>query len=67
MLNIHEIEKYYPSNLRSFKRFMLREYLQYKILEIVFDGPFADRLIFLGGTCLRIVHGNQRGSLHKNC
>ena len=62
MLNIHEIEKYYPTNLRSFKRFMLREYLQYKILEIVFDGPFADRLIFLGGTCLRIVHGNQRFS-----
>ena len=62
MLNIREIEKYYPAHLHSFKRFMLREYLQYKILEIIFDGPYADRLIFLGGTCLRIVHGNQRFS-----
>lgn len=62
MLDIHEIEKYYPEHLRGFRRFMLREYLQYKILEIVFTGPYADKLIFLGGTCLRIVHGNQRFS-----
>lgn len=62
MLDIHEIEKYYPENLRIFKRFMLREYLQYKILEIVFTGPFAEKLVFLGGTCLRLVHGNQRFS-----
>lgn len=62
MLDIQEIEQYYPENLRIFKRFMLREYLQYKILEIVFNGPFAEKLVFLGGTCLRLVHGNQRFS-----
>ena len=62
MLDIHEIEKYYPEQLRGFRRFILREYLQYKILEIVFNGPHANKLIFLGGTCLRIVHGNQRFS-----
>lgn len=62
MLDLHEIEKYYPEQLRSFRRFILREYLQYKILEIVFNGPHANKLIFLGGTCLRIVHGNQRFS-----
>lgn len=62
MLDIQEIEQYYPKNLRIFKRFMLREYLQYKILEIVFNGPFAEKLVFLGGTCLRLVHGNQRFS-----
>lgn len=62
MLDIQEIEQYYPENLRIFKRFMLREYLQYKILEIVFNGPFAEKLIFLGGTSLRLVHGNQRFS-----
>jgi len=62
MLDIREIEKYYPENLRVFRRFILREYLQYKILEIVFNGPFANKLIFLGGTCLRMVHGNQRFS-----
>lgn len=62
MLDLHEIAQYYPENLRPFRRFLLREYLQYKILEIVFSGPHADKLIFLGGTCLRIVHGNQRFS-----
>ncbi len=62
MLDIKEIEKYYPEQLRGFRRFILREYLQYKILEIVFSGPHANKLIFLGGTCLRIVHGNQRFS-----
>jgi predicted nucleotidyltransferase component of viral defense system len=62
MLSISEIAQYYPENLRVFKRFILREYLQYKILEILFDGPFAEKLIFLGGTCLRLVHQNQRFS-----
>ena len=41
---------------------MLREYLQYKILEIVYASGYANFLCFLGGTCLRIVHGNQRFS-----
>lgn len=62
MLSLEEIEKYYPKNLRSFKRSLLREYLQYKILQIVFDSPYGEKLSFLGGTALRIVHGNTRFS-----
>ena len=41
---------------------MLREYLQYKILELLFTSPFAGKFAFMGGTCLRIVHDNQRFS-----
>lgn len=62
MLNVETLLRYYPEPLRVFKRFILREYLQCRILEILFDGPHADTLAFLGGTCLRIVHGNQRFS-----
>ena len=62
MLNLKEIQNQYPEFLRPFKRFILREYLQYKILEIVFNGPFANKLCFLGGTCLRIIHDQQRFS-----
>lgn len=62
MISIKEIEKYYPENLRPFKRGILREYLQCKILKIVFDTDYAYRLSFLGGTNLRIVHGNTRFS-----
>ncbi|MDA3890762.1 MAG: nucleotidyl transferase AbiEii/AbiGii toxin family protein [Salinivirgaceae bacterium] len=62
MLSLNEIQKYYPANLHGFRSFMLREYLQYKILEIVFESKHADKLCFLGGTCLRIVHNNSRFS-----
>ena len=36
MLTLPEIEKNYPEPLRGFKRFILREYLQHKILQIIF-------------------------------
>jgi len=62
MLPLSEIRPYYPEELQRFPRFLLREYLQYKILEILFESPFANDLCFLGGTCLRIVHGNRRFS-----
>lgn len=62
MLTLPEIEKNYPESLRVFKRFMLREYLQHKILQVIYDSEYANSLTFLGGTCLRIVHGNTRFS-----
>lgn len=62
MLALAEIEKFYPENLRGYKRFILREYLQHKILQIIYESDFATHLSFLGGTCLRIVHGNNRFS-----
>ena len=62
MLTLSEIEKNYAENLRGFKRFMLREYIQHKLLQILFDSEYANELCFLGGTCLRIVHGNTRFS-----
>ncbi|MDR9367317.1 MAG: nucleotidyl transferase AbiEii/AbiGii toxin family protein, partial [Balneolaceae bacterium] len=62
MLTLREIQPFYPENLHRFPRFLLREYLQYKILEIIFESKYATHLCFLGGTCLRIVHGNNRFS-----
>ncbi|RYG46147.1 MAG: nucleotidyl transferase AbiEii/AbiGii toxin family protein [Chitinophagaceae bacterium] len=62
MLTLSEIRPFYPPSLHHQGRFMLREYLQHKILQTVFNSQFADKLVFLGGTCLRIVHGNQRFS-----
>ncbi len=62
MLSLKEIEKFYPGYLHKFKRFLLREYLQHKILEVIFDSRYATKLSFLGGTCLRIIHGNTRFS-----
>jgi Uncharacterized conserved protein len=62
MISINQIEQYYPESLRGFKRNIMREYLQYKILEIIFNSRPAAKLSFLGGTVLRIVHENARFS-----
>lgn len=62
MLRLEELKPYYPESLHNYERFIIREYLQYKILEIVFESPYENKLAFLGGTCLRIVHNNKRFS-----
>jgi len=62
MLDMKQIEAFYPEHLWPFKRNLLREYLQYRILEAVFDSPLADKLMFMGGTCIHIVHGSPRFS-----
>ncbi len=62
MLNLSEILQGYPKELQARPAFILKEYLQYKILEVLFEGPYAAQFCFLGGTCLRLVHGNARFS-----
>jgi len=62
MLDLKNIEKYYPDNEKLFKRNILREYLQYKILEIIFASEYANKLAFIGGTALRIIYQNRRFS-----
>lgn len=62
MLELWHIESFYPEHLRHFKRNILREYLQYKILAVIFSGKYAGKLAFMGGTALHIVHGAGRFS-----
>src|SRR3989339_557536 len=62
MLNLNEIISQFSPYLHDQKRNILREYLQYKILEIIVDSKYANKLSFLGGTALRIVYNNSRFS-----
>lgn len=62
MLSLEHITPFFPETMRKFPRSMLREYLQYKILAQIFDTPVGSKLSFLGGTALRIIHGNARFS-----
>jgi predicted nucleotidyltransferase component of viral defense system len=62
MLDLKQIESFYPEPLRPFRKNLLREYLQYKILEIIFDSKYGGRLCFMGGTAGRIVYANTRFS-----
>lgn len=62
MLEMNQIESFYPEPIRAFKKNILREYLQYKILDIIFSSPYANRFAFMGGTAIRMVHGQSRFS-----
>ena len=62
MMNLEQILVQYSQDMHKFKRALLREYMQYKILEIIFATQYNNKLSFLGGTALRIIHGNTRFS-----
>lgn len=62
MLNLQQIRDQYPENLQGHDKAILREYLQYKILQSIFESNHASQISFLGGTALRIIYGNNRFS-----
>lgn len=62
MLDFSQIQSQYPAPLKRFHKGIFREYLQYNILQGIFESKLADKVSFMGGTALRIVHGNNRFS-----
>src|SRR3990167_7850562 len=62
MINLNNIKQFFPANLQTLERFILREYLQYKILEAISKNKISNKLVFIGGTALRIIYKNQRFS-----
>ena len=62
MLEFNQIKEQYPEQLRSYERAILREYLQCKILQGLFESNQANKFSFLGETALRIFYDNQRFS-----
>ena len=40
----------------------MKEYLQHKILDILFSTKYSNQLVFLGGTSIRIIHNSTRFS-----
>jgi predicted nucleotidyltransferase component of viral defense system len=64
MLNISEIRKEFDPGMIGINAFrsMIKEYLQCKILEFIYQGQFKDRLIFIGGSKLRLFNNFRRFS-----
>ncbi len=62
MLDFESVVKEFPRSEQPFKRHILREFLQYQILDIIYRSKQGEKLVFLGGTALRIVHKNNRFS-----
>ena len=54
----------YPATLQEpkFHRYILREYLELSILEHLMSSSVAEKLTFIGGTCLRITRHIDRWS-----
>ena len=61
MLNLQDIKKNYPYPV-GFDKSALREYLQYKILDILFKNGLSEKISFLGGTAIKICYGGRRYS-----
>lgn len=61
---LKDIVLQYPKNLQQpqFVRSILREYLEISILEYISRSTSAEKLTFIGGTSLRLIHGIDRWS-----
>jgi predicted nucleotidyltransferase component of viral defense system len=65
MIRIEDIRNYFPSEIRDnsiFDKYFLKEYLQLLILDYLSTTFFIRKLVFIGGTCLRLVKGIDRFS-----
>ncbi len=62
LLSRDDLLKNYPRSIHDHKRDILREYLQHLFLKHLFLWPLAKKLIFIGGTSLRILHDLPRFS-----
>ncbi len=65
MINIEQIRNYFPPEIRNnakFNKHMLKEYLQFMILDYLSITPFIKKMAFIGGTYLRLVKGIDRFS-----
>jgi len=65
MIQLDLIRNYFPVEIRnsaSFQKHMLKEYLQLLILDFLSATPYVGKLVFIGGTNLRLVKGIDRFS-----
>jgi predicted nucleotidyltransferase component of viral defense system len=62
MLSFQEIKKHYSDKENQLPQLILKEYLQYKILDTIFSSKYGDDLVFMGGTAIRIAYGSDRFS-----
>lgn len=63
MINIEQILSYYPEQLQKTKKVhIIREYLQFMLLNHLSNSKYAKDICFIGGTNLRLIHGIDRFS-----
>lgn len=65
MIDLDYIRTFFPESIRTnnvFSKMMLKEYIQLMILDFISTTDYAQKLVFIGGTNLRIIHGIDRFS-----
>ncbi len=65
MLNIEQIQNYFPPQIRenpAHKKFIIKEYIQLMILNHLASSKFVKKITFIGGSNLRLVKGIDRFS-----
>jgi len=65
MIQIEQIKNYFPHILREntdFKKHILKEYIQLMVLNFLSSSIYVRKLVFIGGTNLRLVKGIDRFS-----
>lgn len=65
MIDINSLLPYYPKPVAdnaAYHKHILKEYVELVALEHLSQSAYAPRLVFIGGTCLRLVHGIDRFS-----
>ncbi|GAB1417200.1 hypothetical protein MASR2M117_26060 [Paludibacter sp.] len=65
MIQIEQIRNYFPVQIREnsiFDQHILKEYLQLMILDYLSSTPYIRKMVFIGGTNLRLVKGIDRFS-----
>jgi len=65
MIQLSQILGFYPPILRndpSSRKYLLKEYIQLLILDYLATTKHIGKLVFIGGTCLRLVKGIDRFS-----
>lgn len=65
MIQLEMIKNYFPAHLREnipFQKYLLKEYIQLSILDFLSTTHYMQKIIFIGGTNLRLVKGIDRFS-----
>ena len=65
MLNLEQIQNYFPPQIRenpAHKKYIVKEYIQLMILNFLASTKFVRKITFIGGTSLRLVKGIDRFS-----
>ena len=65
MIDLEYIRSFFPPTIareNRFDRYMLKEYLQLLILDHLATTPYISKMLFIGGTNLRLIQGIDRFS-----